>query len=101
MNATITVDIAGRVVLPKPVRDELQLSAGDALKLELSNDSIILRPLRGIAGMRQKEGIWVFRTGQPVSVASVNETLRRTRAERERLAIKPEKSRHQKHRSER
>jgi AbrB family looped-hinge helix DNA binding protein len=101
MNATITVDNAGRVVLPKPVRDELQLAAGDALKLELSNDSIILRPMRGIAGMRQKEGVWVFRTGQPVSTASVNQTLSQIRAERDRLAVKPEKSRHQKRRSER
>jgi AbrB family looped-hinge helix DNA binding protein len=34
MNTTITVDKAGRIVLPKPVRDKLQLQAGDSLEVE-------------------------------------------------------------------
>ncbi len=57
MSTTITVDKTGRVLLPKPVQDQLQLSAGDSLELELSEDSIVLRPVRETAGMRQKEGI--------------------------------------------
>jgi AbrB family looped-hinge helix DNA binding protein len=36
MTSRLTVDKAGRVVLPKPVRDELQLSPGDSLELESS-----------------------------------------------------------------
>ena len=92
MNTILTVDKAGRVVLPKPVRDELHLSAGDSLNLESSGDRIVLRPVRESAAMREKEGIWVFRTGQPVSSASVNETIRQLREEREQLAIQPEKA---------
>jgi AbrB family looped-hinge helix DNA binding protein len=92
MNTTLTVDKAGRVVLPKPLRDELQLAAGDALSLESSGDQIVLRPVRGTAAMRQKDGIWVFRTGQPVSNASVNETIRQVRTERENVAAHGEKS---------
>lgn len=87
MNATLTVDKAGRVVLPKPIRDELRLSAGDSLDLESSGDRIVLRPIRGTAGMRQKKGIWVFRTGQPISAESVDETIRQLREEREQLAL--------------
>lgn len=92
MNTTLTVDKAGRVVLPKPVRDELQLAAGDSLELESSEDRIVLRPVRGTAGLRQKQGIWVFRTGQPISAESVNETIRQLREERIQQAFHPEKA---------
>ena len=91
MNTTLTIDKAGRVVLPKHVRDQLQLSAGDSLVLDSAEDRIVLRPVRGTAGMREKDGIWVFRTGQHVATASVNKTLRDIREGRERLALHPEK----------
>ena len=60
MTTTLTLDKAGRVVLPKPVRDELQLAAGDSLVLESSEEGIMLRPLRGAAGLRKKQGVWVL-----------------------------------------
>jgi len=86
----LTVDKAGRVVLPKPVRDELQLAAGDSLELESSEDRIVLRPVRGTAGLRRKQGIWVFRTGRPISTESVNETIRQIREERIQQVVHPE-----------
>ena len=87
MNATLTVDKAGRVVLPKPVRDELQLSAGDSLELEISEEQIVLRPVRGRVGMRKKQGIWVLDFDEPISAAATNRVLRDTRRERERSAL--------------
>jgi AbrB family looped-hinge helix DNA binding protein len=92
MNAILTVDKAGRIVLPKPVRDKLELAAGDSLEMEIAQDQIVLRPVRGTAGMRKKMGIWVFRTGQPVSAAQVNETIRQMRSEREMNILYPEGS---------
>jgi AbrB family looped-hinge helix DNA binding protein len=92
MNTTLTVDKAGRVVLPKRVRDELQLSAGDSLQLESSEDQIVLRPVRGTAGIRKKQGIWVFRMGDPISAESVNKTIRETREERMHQVLHPEKA---------
>jgi AbrB family looped-hinge helix DNA binding protein len=89
MNATITVDKAGRVVLPKPVRDKLQLQAGDSLELDSSGGEIVLRPIRRTAQMRLRDGIWVFRTGQPISAASVNETIRQVHDERVDSALHP------------
>lgn len=83
MNATLTVDKAGRVVLPKPVRDELQLAAGDSLELESSEDRIVLRPVRGTVGLRQKQGIWVLDLDEPLSAEAVNRTIRDIRKERE------------------
>jgi AbrB family looped-hinge helix DNA binding protein len=84
MTNLLTVDKAGRVVLPKPVRDELQLSPGDSLELESSEDQIVLRPVRGNGPLRKKRGVWVFRTGQPLSLARVNETIAEVRRERDR-----------------
>jgi AbrB family looped-hinge helix DNA binding protein len=83
MNTTLTVDKAGRVVLPKPVRDQLQLAAGDLLELESSNDSIVLRPVRETVGLRKKQGIWVLDTDEPPSAEMVHRTVRDIRRERE------------------
>jgi AbrB family looped-hinge helix DNA binding protein len=87
MTTTLTVDKAGRVVLPKPVRDELQLAAGDTLELECSEDQIVLRPVRGTASLRKKRGIWVLRTGEPLSANVVDKTLRQVRNERGRVDL--------------
>jgi AbrB family looped-hinge helix DNA binding protein len=84
MTNLLTVDKAGRVVLPKPVRDELQLSPGDSLELESSEDRIVLRPVRGNGPLRKKRGVWVFRTGQPLSLETVNQTMAEVRRERDR-----------------
>ena len=80
---TLTLDKAGRIVLPKPVRDQLQLSAGDSLELESSEDQIVLRPVRGTAGLRKKQGIWVLQVGEPISAATVDRSIRDIRRERE------------------
>jgi AbrB family looped-hinge helix DNA binding protein len=87
MMTTLTIDGAGRLVLPKPVREELQLSAGDSLELETSENEIILRPVRGAATMRKKQGVWVMSTGKPLSSEVVNETIRKIREERGRVDI--------------
>ncbi len=83
MTTTLTLDKAGRVVLPKPVRDEMQLRAGDSLELESSEDRIVLRPRRGGVGLHQKQGVWVFGVGEPIPAGATDETLRQIRRERE------------------
>ena len=84
MITTISMDKAGRIVLPKPVRNELQLGPGDALEVESSEDRIVLRPARGKGRMYKEHGMWVFDSGEPLSVEVVNKTLRRVREERDR-----------------
>ena len=84
MNATLNMDRAGRIVLPKLVRDQLQLSAGDALELEVSEDLIVLRPAR-TGRMRKVKGVWVFDSGGgPMSADVPRKTLDKIRRERER-----------------
>jgi len=66
MTTTITVDRAGRVLLPKAVRKELGLSAGD--KLQFSSDGEVMRltPERQGPRIYKKRGIWVFDADVPV-----------------------------------
>jgi AbrB family looped-hinge helix DNA binding protein len=83
MNATISIDRAGRLVLPKPVREQLQLEPGESLEMESFDDHIVLRPARVNATAFKKQGIWVFRTGSPLKASVVDDTIRKVRKERE------------------
>jgi AbrB family looped-hinge helix DNA binding protein len=87
MNAILTIDKAGRVVLPKPVRDALQISPGDSLELESSEDHIVLRPARGRVRMYKKQGAWVLHGDTPLPEDAVEETIRKVRHERERAIL--------------
>jgi AbrB family looped-hinge helix DNA binding protein len=83
MNTTITMDKAGRIVLPKPVRDELQLQAGDSLELETSGEEITLRPVRAKARMQRVDGMWVVTYGEPPPENMVEDTIDAVRRERD------------------
>ena len=93
MNSKHTVDIdkAGRIVLPKPLRDELQLEPGITLEIESSGEELTLRPVRGQAPLRKKQGVWVFRSGEPLSSDEVDKTLRRVREERHQQTLGDDK----------
>jgi len=83
VNDRLTIDKAGRIVLPKPLRDELRLEAGDTLKMETSGEEITLRPARGNAQLRKKRGVWVYRAGETLTQATVEKTARQVREERD------------------
>ena len=83
MNTRITIDNAGRVVLPKPLRDELDLGPGDSLELESAGDRITLRPVRAAAPLTKENGVWVFRTGQPLAASVTDTVLRDVRDDRD------------------
>jgi AbrB family looped-hinge helix DNA binding protein len=83
MTRRLTLDKAGRIVLPKPLRDELRLEPGDTLEIESSSDEITLRPTRGQAQLRKKHGVWVYRSGEPLSQETVDRTVQEVRQERE------------------
>jgi AbrB family looped-hinge helix DNA binding protein len=87
MTGRLTIDKAGRIVLPKPLRDELQLEPGDSLEVNTSGEEITLRPLRGNSSLIKKRGVWVFYTGEPLSDAVVEKTVRAIRNEREKQMV--------------
>ena len=84
MSTTLTIDAAGRVVIPKTVRESLHLSAGDTLSIESDGESVTLRPLRPGSPLRKERGIWVFRSGRRLSGEETNRALENMRGERER-----------------
>jgi AbrB family looped-hinge helix DNA binding protein len=84
MSSKVTLDRAGRVVIPKTLRDELRLSPGDTLDLTLKGDEVTLRPRRGAMPLQKERGVWVFRTGARLTASETDETLRNIRAERQR-----------------
>jgi AbrB family looped-hinge helix DNA binding protein len=79
----LTIDKAGRIVIPKPLRESLHLGPGDDLELESAGDEITLRPVRGTGPLMQEHGVWVFRTGQPMSASATEEMLRQIREDRD------------------
>ena len=56
---TISVDKAGRLVLPKAVRDGFRLRAGSKLELEVCGDHLRLRPVDAEPALVQVDGWWV------------------------------------------
>jgi AbrB family looped-hinge helix DNA binding protein len=84
MNTTVTLDKAGRVVIPKAVRDELRLAPGDSLTLASDGDQVMLRPVRSASALHKKHGIWVFRGSRKVTAAETDQVLERVREARHR-----------------
>lgn len=83
MNTRLTIDKAGRVVIPKPLREELHLEAGDSLEMESAGEQITLRPIRGTGPLTKEHGVWVFHGGQPLAASTTDEMLQRIREERD------------------
>ena len=83
MNMRLTLDKAGRIVLPKMLRAELHLEPGDALELESVGEQITLRPVRGTGPLSKEQGVWVFHAGQPLPAAATDAMLRQIREERD------------------
>jgi AbrB family looped-hinge helix DNA binding protein len=83
MSTRLTIDKAGRVVIPKPLREELHLEPGDSLELDSVGEQITLRPVRGTGPLTKEHGVWVFHTGQPLPASTTNDMLQQIREERD------------------
>ena len=59
MPSTITIDAAGRLVVPLPVRRRLRLVAGSRLRITEGPQSILLEPEHEEARIEEKGGILV------------------------------------------
>jgi AbrB family looped-hinge helix DNA binding protein len=83
MHTTVTLDKAGRVVIPKTLRDELHLEPGDSLALESEGENVTLRPVRSASPMRKERGVWVFHGGRKLTAAVTDKVLHDIRAQRD------------------
>jgi AbrB family looped-hinge helix DNA binding protein len=63
MARSVTIDSAGRLVVPRDVRARLRLTAGTRLQLREEADRIVLVPEESLPATLEKAGILVF-TGE-------------------------------------
>jgi AbrB family looped-hinge helix DNA binding protein len=63
MTTKLTLDRAGRVLIPKTLRQELHLGPGDSLQLKSEGEEITLRPVRPRALIKKEQGVWVYQGG--------------------------------------
>lgn len=73
MKETIQIDQAGRVVLPKQLRDSFRLKRGDKLAVAVRGDAIELRPARPSVRLERVNGVLVL-AGPPLPGDLVEET---------------------------
>lgn len=73
------VDKFGRVVLPKDIRDNLDLKPGQVLRIEKSDDAVILKPLRKESPLHIKDGVLVF---SGTATGDIMEAVKQHRNER-------------------
>lgn len=73
------IDRFGRVIIPKKIRDDLELRPGTILRVEEGKREILLKPLEGESHLVVKNGILVF-TGK--AAGDLMSTVRRNREER-------------------
>ena len=91
MSTHLIIDKAGRIVIPKPLRDQLHLGPGDTLEMESAGEQITLRPVRGTSPLRKEHGVWVFHSGEPLSASATDHMLERLREERDTANLGKEK----------
>ena len=78
---TLAMDKAGRVVLPKALRDRLRLLPGSELEAEVVGDHLLLRPVEPRALLVKEEGWWVYRGAAAGPLEDAVERHRRARLE--------------------
>jgi len=80
MIAKTSIDKAGRLVLPKPIRDKLRLEPGDRVLLESEGEQVTIRPDRPQATLKKKRGIWVYHgTRTDISISELVDQEREKR----------------------
>jgi len=85
MNAIAEIDKAGRVVVPKKMRDVLHLRPGTRLHLRQEGETIVIQPESKPRGLYMKKGTLVYDAGPgPVSDA-VDEIARARNARMEAI----------------
>ena len=60
-----SIDRFGRIVIPKKIRDDFNLKAGTAIRIEESEQTIVLTPIYGESNLSVKDGVLVF-SGAPL-----------------------------------
>lgn len=81
---TVPIDQAGRIVLPKGVRQELAIKPGDSFTVSIHGSSVTLTPNKETTGFIRKGKALVFATAgdESLSNETVGHLLDESRGER-------------------
>jgi AbrB family looped-hinge helix DNA binding protein len=60
----VPIDKAGRVVLPKNVREELAIEPGDMLKVTIRGNEVMLQPKKDTSGFVRRGKALIFSSGR-------------------------------------
>jgi AbrB family looped-hinge helix DNA binding protein len=82
---TVPIDQAGRLVLPKDVREELAIKPGDTLKVSIHGSSVTLTPNKEESGFVRKGKALVFSTADEATLSqeTVDRVVGKGREERQ------------------
>jgi AbrB family looped-hinge helix DNA binding protein len=84
MSTTVEIDKAGRIVVPKKLRDALHLTPGTRLKVERSGDTLTLEQDLPEPRLEMIDGLWVMTGGPRLTVEDVNAMIDEQRERRMR-----------------
>ena len=70
-----TIDKAGRLVIPRPLRDRIGLAGGGEVEVELDGAAIRIEPVGG-SGLREEGGLLLIpASGTPLTAAAARELI--------------------------
>ncbi len=81
MNMQLTIDQAGRVVLPKPIRDRFHLVKGAILRIVVEPDGIMLKPENRTAPLAREGNLLVHNGTASIGMLDM---IEQARSERDR-----------------
>jgi AbrB family looped-hinge helix DNA binding protein len=84
MSTTVEIDKAGRIVVPKKLRDALHFTPGTRLKVERTGDRLVLEADFPEPRLEMRDGMWVMVGGPPIAVDDVNALIDEQRERRMR-----------------
>ncbi len=72
MSTTVEIDKAGRIVVPKKLRDAMHLTPGTRLSVERMGDRLVFEQSFPEPQLVMKDGMWVMSAGTSAATEDVN-----------------------------
>ena len=82
MIAIVEIDKAGRIVIPKKMRDAMGLTPGTRLRVERAGDLLVMEPPAEEAHLEMRDGLLALAGGGKRTVEDVNREIRELRERR-------------------